>query len=215
MSDNSNPATSRPDESVVGRIGLGSQVSAKRTELQLPASLSLGTWARIGQQIGLLNSSSTWWLGDWLIYGRENFPGRYKQAMAGTSLDYQTLRNYAWVAGRFPVSRRRDTLSFQHHAAVAALPLEQQDAWLDMASSLHWSMAQLRGELKAASRRRAGRDGQERDGQETAAIELTVSEDRYDRWEAAARKEQKELADWLVDIIDEVARQIMDGSLDA
>jgi hypothetical protein len=209
MNDDSNPARLRPDESMAARIGLGSQVSAKRTELQLPALLPLGTWARVGQQIALLGSSSAWWLGDWLIYGRKSFPDRYKQAMVGTSLDYQTLRNYAWVAGRFPVPRRRDTLSFQHHAAVASLPPAQQDAWLDLASSLHWSLAQLRGELKTASRQRESREGHD-----TAAIELTVSEDRYDRWETAAHKEQKKLVDWLVAVIDEVATQILDGPLD-
>ncbi len=32
----------------------------------------------------------------------------------------------AWVARRFPVSRRRDTVSFQHHAEVAALPEPEQ-----------------------------------------------------------------------------------------
>ena len=41
-------------------------------------------------------------------------------------LDYQTLRNYAWVARRFAMSRRRDTLSFGHHAEVPALPEPEQ-----------------------------------------------------------------------------------------
>jgi hypothetical protein len=109
------------------RIGLAGQVAAGRTELRLPADLTVSAWARIGSQITLLSNSSAWWLGDWLVYGRDNFPGRYKQAMTETSLDYQTLRNYAWVAGRFGAPRRRDGLSFQHHA-VAALPAAEQDA---------------------------------------------------------------------------------------
>src|SRR5215471_13621495 len=72
------------------RIGLGPGVSGRTTELQLPPCLPMGAWARIGRQIGLLSSCSAWWLGDWLIYGRENFPDRYRQAIAATSLDYQT-----------------------------------------------------------------------------------------------------------------------------
>jgi hypothetical protein len=47
------------------------------------------------------------------------------------------------------------------------------------------------------------------------ALEFAVSGDRYDRWEAAARKEQKNLVDWLAGVIDAVARQVLDGSLDA
>ena len=110
------------------RIGLNGPVAAWRTELRLPADLTVSAWALIGRQIALLSNSSAWWLGDWLVYGRDNFPGRYKQAMTETSLDYQTLRNCAWVAGRFDVPRRRDALSFQHRAVVAALPEAGQDA---------------------------------------------------------------------------------------
>lgn len=190
-----------PDVPSPGRVGLGSEVSAKRAQLQLPPRLALGAWTRIGKQIGLLRSCSAWWLGDWLIYGRENFPDRYKQAMAGTSLDYQTLRNYAWVAGRFAVSRRRDTLSFQHHAAVAALPGSQQDLWLDLASSRSWSIAQLRAELNAASGNTAvpGRRG--------TVLRLSIPADRRERWEAAARKHQATLADWVISVLDNKASQ--------
>jgi hypothetical protein len=42
----------------------------------------------------------------------------------------QNRLNYAWVARRFAMSRRRDTLSFGHHAEVAALPEPEQDFWL-------------------------------------------------------------------------------------
>ena len=45
-------------------------------------------------------------------------------------LDYQTLRNYAWVARRFPAGRRRAGVSFAHHAEVARLPEPEQDYWL-------------------------------------------------------------------------------------
>lgn len=154
----------------------------------------------------MLANSSAWWLGDWLIYGRENFPDRYKTAMRKTALDYQTLRNYAWVAGRFPLSRRRDMLSFQHHATVAALPDADQDLWLDRATYNHWSKAQLRAQLKAASI-----EAGDRDRGSAAALQLKVTNNSLDRWEAAARKQQLNLIDWIVTVMDGAAKQILDA----
>ena len=86
-------------------------------------------------------------------YGQDKFPDRYRRAMAGTALDYQTLRNYAWVARRFAPSRRRDNLSFQHHAAVAALSGPDQDIWLVRAAEFRWSLRQLRTQLQHARQR--------------------------------------------------------------
>lgn len=36
------------------------------------------------------------------MYGQAAYTGRYRDAIEQASLDYQTLRNYAWVARRFP-----------------------------------------------------------------------------------------------------------------
>jgi len=69
-------------------------------------------------------------------------------------LDYGTLRNYAWVARRFALSRRRDMLSFGHHAEVAAMPEAEQEYWLGKAEELSWSRNQLRREVRASLRER-------------------------------------------------------------
>jgi len=45
--------------------------------------------------------SSAWCLGDGLIAGQAAYGSRNRDAIGRTGLDYQTLRNYAWVAGRF------------------------------------------------------------------------------------------------------------------
>jgi hypothetical protein len=67
-------------------------------------------------------------------------------------LDYQTLRNYAVVARRFDLSRRRDTLSFQHHAQVCALRDDDQEYWLESAAVNRWSRQELRRKMRTASR---------------------------------------------------------------
>jgi hypothetical protein len=44
---------------------------------------------------------------------------------------YQTCRNAASIANAFELSRRRDNLTFRHHAEVSALPPDEADALLD------------------------------------------------------------------------------------
>jgi hypothetical protein len=75
-------------------------------------------WEAAGARIGADAIASAWWLGDWLAFGQAKYGRRYEAAVAATVLDSQTLRNYAVVARRFKLSRRRDDLRFQHHAEV-------------------------------------------------------------------------------------------------
>ena len=107
----------------------GGPVFARRDEqvvlsdkgLQLPQRLPFQRWLDIGRQLSAVCTSAAWCLGDWLVFGEKAYAGRYREAIEQTGLDYQTLRNYAWVARKFIMSRRRDTISFGHHAEVAAL----------------------------------------------------------------------------------------------
>jgi hypothetical protein len=127
--------------------------------LVLPRQLVYEQWLRIGRQLAEVSSSSAWCLGDWLAYGEDTYSGRYRDAIEQTSLDYQTLRNYAWVAGRFMLSRRRDGLSFAHHAEVAGLSEHEQDFWLGKAEKFSWSRNKLRQEVRASLAERRSLDG--------------------------------------------------------
>jgi hypothetical protein len=129
-------------------------VVAPSVGLRLPRQLPFDSWLRIGSHLSAVASSSAWCLGDWLIYGEVAYEGRYRNAIEQTSLDYQTLRNYAWVARSFPMARRRDGLSFGHHAEIAALPEAEQDYWLRKAEELSWSRNKLRGEVRASLKER-------------------------------------------------------------
>jgi hypothetical protein len=95
---------------------------------------------------------SNWWVGDWLQYGAARWGEKYSEAARITGYDVKTLRNIAYVAKRFDSSRRRDNLTWTHHAEVAALAPEQQDEWLDRALALRLSPGDLRIELRAAQR---------------------------------------------------------------
>jgi len=131
------------------RLGRG-HVVLPRVGLVFPSRLPFDAWLGVGAQLAAAAASSAWCLGDWLVFGQAAYGGRYREAVERTGLDYQTLRNYAWVAGRFELSRRRDTLSFGHHAEVAALPEPEQDFWLRKAEEFGWSTMRLRTEVRSS-----------------------------------------------------------------
>lgn len=125
-------------------------VTARKTGLIIPQSLSLQAWEKIGRELAALCDSSAWWLADWLIYGETAYSGRYREIIEQTGLSYQTLRNYAWVARRFEQPRRRENLSFAHHAEVASLEPAEQDYWLRRAEEQKWSRNRLRAEVQSS-----------------------------------------------------------------
>jgi hypothetical protein len=107
-------------------------------------------WAAAGRRIGAVGRSIQWLLGDWITYGNAKFGERYARASKITGYDSQTLMNMVYVASRFSISRRRENLSWSHHEALAALPAEEQEHWLNEAVTRRWSVADLRIMLRTA-----------------------------------------------------------------
>ncbi|MEU2929418.1 LmbU family transcriptional regulator [Streptomyces sp. NPDC007251] len=130
---------------------VGTQAKVRKSGMIFPEHLPERSWEQIGTNLRELVNSSAWWLADWLIYGEATYGWRrYKEAIERTGLDYQTLRNYAWVARRFEHHRRRDSLSFAHHAEVARLSPPEQDYWLRKAEQQKWSRNELRRAVRAS-----------------------------------------------------------------
>jgi hypothetical protein len=119
--------------------------------------LSVTDWVRQGSWLGSLGRATGWWIGDWLRYGNAHYGDRYSSAGRVTGYDVQSLMNMAYVAGRFEPSRRRDGLSFSHHAELAGLPADEQDLWLDRAELAGLSVRSLRAELRRTRQRAASR----------------------------------------------------------
>ncbi|MFE0174984.1 LmbU family transcriptional regulator [Streptomyces sp. NPDC059002] len=171
--------------------------------LHLPAGLAFEDWERAGRQLsGLLNSSS-WWLGDWLIYGKDHYADRYERGIRAAGLQYQTLRNYAWISRRFELHRRRPALSFQHHAELASLPVDEQDVWLDRTEQMKWTTKQLRNAL------RAQRQGSQQAVDAEATRRLAVPDNRLQWWHKAAAQAGTELAEWVTATLDAAAEQVL------
>lgn len=135
-------------------LTISPSVVLKNTGLLFACRPSLHSWKVIGEQLFTVADSSTWWIADWLAFGESAFKDRYLQAVKETHLNYQTLRNYTWVARRFELPRRRDSLTFGHHAEVAALDVPEQDYWLRKAEEFGWSRNKLRAEVRESLRER-------------------------------------------------------------
>jgi hypothetical protein len=119
---------------------------------QPPQTLDRAGWLATGVSLAEFGRVNNWWVGDWIRYGNARWGEKYTEAAKVTGLDAKTLRNIAYVASRFRLSRRRDNLTWTHHAELAALPPDRQDQWLERALSLRLSPGDLRIELRSAQR---------------------------------------------------------------
>lgn len=197
------PGPVAPARSAAGRTvpAAAAPLRTDRTSLRLPARLHIDEWLNIGQTLITTADSAAWWLGDWLVYGQDRFPERYRHAIDGSRLDYQTLRNYAWIARKFPPGRRRSGLSMQHHAEVASMSPALQDVWLDRAGAAGWSRNELRRRIRAEASPEESGTGKTEAGE----LRLPVSRERHQSWEAAARRADRELSHWICDVLDDAA----------
>src|SRR5215469_8525992 len=109
--------------------------------LALPADLDQARWCEIGTDLGRLERAVAWWVGDWWAFGEHRYGARREltEQRSWQGPAYQTCANAAAVCRAFEFSRRRETLSFSHHEAVAALTPAEQDGFLDEAAREGWS----------------------------------------------------------------------------
>jgi hypothetical protein len=133
-------------ESSIGIASLPGELTL--TSYRPPDGLTFEQWEEIGRTLSSIGKAVQWWIGDWIRYGEREYGEKYTQALDETGYDYQTLRNMVYVAERVDLSRRRDNLSWTHHAEIASLPPEQQEVWLNRAQSKELSTRELRASLR-------------------------------------------------------------------
>lgn len=183
----------------------GGQVLTTKVGLQMPTGMAYDEWERAGRQLADVVDSSCWWLGDWLKYGKDHYTDRYQRGIRAVGLSYQTLRNYAWVSRRFDLTRRRPALSFQHHAELASMPVEEQDLWLDRAEQRQWTTKQLRGAIRAA------RQGEEQPRTATEPRRLLeVPGSRVQWWHKAAEQLGVDFEQWVMTTLDSAAASALE-----
>ncbi len=95
------------------------------------------------QKFGTVTRGCMFILGDAINYAENKWGDKYEHWIAVTGLEYQTLRNAGWIARKIELSRRRDTLTFEHHKLVARLEPDEQTRWLDLAEREGFSKRRL------------------------------------------------------------------------
>jgi hypothetical protein len=105
--------------------------------LKQPARLSFEKWEAIGRELNKRVRQRPWHFADWWAFGEHRYGERTALVTAADweGPAFKTLANASVVARAFETSRRREVLSFRHHAEVAHLPPRQADALLDWAET--------------------------------------------------------------------------------
>lgn len=98
-----------------------------------------------------LRTRTQWILGDYIRYG-EIYGEKYSQAVDFGKSDSR-LQTYVSVCGRFDLSRRREHLSFDHHAECAYIEPREADALLIRAEREQWSKMDVREEVARINER--------------------------------------------------------------
>ena len=128
---------------------------------------SFADWRRAGKTLRQIDETARWWRGDWIVYGetRSEWGDKYEHECGELGLDYGSVANLKSLSKEFNFSRRREKLSWNHHAAVASLPEKEQDRLLDLAEREQLPYRELRKvvrEVRHEAKRltRAWPDGQ-------------------------------------------------------
>lgn len=136
----------------------GGTVASSLRKIDLGVSLSLDLaetttfdqWVNIGRRLCAGSQVINWHIGDWWAFGDHQYGERAKIAAEGLfGREFQTLRNLATVSRSIEASRRRDVLTWSHHAEVASLPANEADALLERAERDGLSTRDLRREVLA------------------------------------------------------------------
>lgn len=188
-----------------GAIALAHGARGTTLGLEIPEGLSYEEWRRVGEGVLRMDSAGAWWVGDWLFYGEFKYGEKYRAALLLTGLDEKTLRNQAYVAGKIEMSRRRDTLSFSHHAEIAGLRPAEQDAWLDLAESEGLSRNSLRELIRGA-------EGTTERPEALPTLALRGLEERIERWREAAEAAGLDVKEWAALTLDSAAEQALAAS---
>ena len=122
----------------------GSNFTIQKNGIVFHGELTKEEWHDLGNKLAYVAKSIGFIIGDWINYGEKLWGEMYVEAIQQTKLDYQTLRDFAYIARRVELSLRNDKLDFNHHRVVAKLEPEDQQQWLAVAQKNDLSVRRLR-----------------------------------------------------------------------
>lgn len=118
-----------------------------KTGLTFKRDVSKEEWQFVFDACNHISGCIQFWIGDLLKY-REQRWGMYDDVVLETGIELKTLQNYKSVSNSIESSRRREDLTFGHHAEVATLPEPKQIEFLTRASEEKLSVRELRQEIR-------------------------------------------------------------------
>jgi hypothetical protein len=163
--------------------------------LVMPDDVTDDELVELGEILRGMENSVQWLLGDWLNRAERVWGTVYKDV---PEYSYQTLRDYAYVARHVELSIRNRQLSFAHHRLVAALPPDDQQAWLDYAAQNNLSIADLRKAMKGTPKTDETTGAVEKQAR-TWSADVTKLARRIDQLDAKDRQRVRARAEWLAD----------------
>lgn len=155
------------------------------TRLVIPTNLTLDEFVGLLRSLGGIARGHQWWVGDALVEGEKRYGEEIAQHAEELNLEPHTLTNWRWVADSIKSSRRREDLTWSHHAEVARLPAKDQTTALAKAAKESWTVRQLRDYVAITwpvpTQQRLEHDHDDRDdiadNRRLEAIERTIDTD--------------------------------------
>ena len=131
--------------------GVGGPEGSEDTATDIPWA-TREEWLAHGRRLGERVERDRWALGDWACHGEQAY-GDLAEVAAKIRIGYGYLGNLKSVARKIEVSRRRETLSWDHHAAIAARFRLRSAINFSTAPKLRIGLEErMRDEARAASR---------------------------------------------------------------
>jgi len=123
-------------------------IVAQDTIVTCTGNISFEEWQEFGLKLKLAEKCVQWYLGWWWNNGHKKWSNDAKEFAKLIGYSEATLRNYGSIYNLVKVSRRLDTLTFEHHTLVAPLSEKKQEEYLSQAKDHKWTVARLRKEIK-------------------------------------------------------------------
>lgn len=186
------PYTANPIEFIAQSTGPRSMTDTALA-LSLPATMPLPDWRAFGDKLRSTRFTIDFLIGDWITHGRVHFPDQAEPVIADLFPDSREARRVEKVAKVFPAHLRNDALTFEHHAKVADMPVQEALPLLKRASDENLTPAQLR--IQAMLRKvETGQVLPSEDDPEDDALLACVR-----AWNRAPRNVREEFAEMVAD----------------
>ena len=170
-----------------------------RTGITSDAAVTQEQWRALGSRLRTIETSVSWWLGDWAEYANRVWKTSYEQIAAEFGYDGDSLKVYASVCRAIHISLRNAEVSFSHHRLLQGLNENEIVAWLARCVESGWTVKDLQKALSPAAGARSVIDEHF-----TYCRRVLKRVSKKNDW---TRTERAQIAD----LYEDLARQIREG----